>query len=70
MIDMSNKEIAKKSIDAYGANLLPRHTKGHEKYHLETTYKKDYIHHNPHLIDAPKPEEEVKLENYKILTNL
>ena len=64
---MTNKDLvisrlAKEVYDAYGSLVMSRHTAPHEKRHLETTYIKDYVNHNPHLIGAPKSQEKLKKE--------
>jgi hypothetical protein len=30
---------------------MPTHAEGHDKHHLESTYNKDFINHNPELAD-------------------
>jgi hypothetical protein len=62
MINMENKRLANAAIDAYGPSLLARHTHGHEKRHLESTYVHDYVNQRPELIAQPKSEEEQKRE--------
>ncbi len=56
---MNNKDLALKPIEKYGGDVLPRHSKAHEKHHLETTYHKDYVNHNPHMFAQPKSEQQV-----------
>lgn len=72
MVQMSNKELAKLPIEAYGSkldNVLPRHTAYHEKQHLETTYVKDYVNHHPEYITCPKSEKQMKSEFEKAVDN-
>lgn len=51
MIDMMNKDRLNARIDAYNnvKQALPSHKEGHDKFHLETTYKKDFSAPHPEL---------------------
>jgi hypothetical protein len=54
MIDIENKSRLEATLDSYGEqrsalSSLPRHAKGHDKHHLETTYHADYVHPSPEL---------------------
>ena len=53
MIDGVNKERLDASLEAYGNFLqsTPAHKKDHDKYHVETTYHKDYVHPYPELLN-------------------
>lgn len=53
MIDEQNKERLEANLEAY-ANLnqaTPAHKSGHDKFHSETTYHKDYVHPYPELLN-------------------
>jgi hypothetical protein len=53
MIDGVNKERLDANLEAYGNFLqsTPAHKKDHDKYHVETTYHKDYVHPYPELLN-------------------
>lgn len=46
MVDINNKERLMENLDL-NSNALPKHKSGHNKHHLETTYKKDFTNPNP-----------------------
>lgn len=49
MVDSLNKDRLNAQIDAYNnlKQALPSHKPDHNKFHLESTYKKDYEHPYP-----------------------
>lgn len=47
MVDFENKN---RLEGALLTDALPKHVKGHDKHHLETTYVKDYTHPYPELL--------------------
>ncbi len=53
MIDELNKERLDAQLERYGnlTTATPSHKAGHDKFHTETTYHKDYVHPYPELLN-------------------
>jgi hypothetical protein len=61
MVDMGNKDRLNARLDANNnvKQALPAHIEGHNKFHSETTYNRDYSNPNPEL-QYQKSEKMVK----------
>ncbi len=64
MVDMKNKDRLNDRIDSYNniKDSLPSHKEGHNKFHLETTYNKDYT--------SPFPELQYQKSEKKVIIKL
>ncbi|RNA15264.1 hypothetical protein BpHYR1_012983 [Brachionus plicatilis] len=60
MVDMNNKDRLLENFDP-NSSALPKHQPGHNKHHLETTYKKDFLNPNPEL-EGVKSQKAQKIE--------